>query len=57
MGVYRKLQVWERAHGLALEVYQVTRGFPKEELYGITSQLRRASVLVPASVVESTANG
>jgi four helix bundle protein len=52
MGDYRKLHVWERAHRLTLEVYQVTRTFPKEELYGMTSQLRRASVSVPATIAE-----
>jgi four helix bundle protein len=52
MGDYRKLQVWERAHRLTLEVYQVTRTFPKEELYGVTSQLRRASASIPANIAE-----
>ena len=52
MGNFRKLQVWERAHRLTLEVYHVTRTFPKEELYGMTNQLRRASVSVPANIAE-----
>ena len=38
MGDYRKLQVWERAHRLAFEVYQVTRTVPKEELHGVEAQ-------------------
>jgi four helix bundle protein len=52
VGDYRKMQVWERAHRLTLEVYEVRRTFPKEELYGMTSQLRRASASVPANMAE-----
>ena len=52
MGDYRKLQAWERAHRLTLEVYEVTRTFPKEEMYGMTNQLRRASASVPANIAE-----
>jgi four helix bundle protein len=52
VGDYRKLHVWERAHRLTLEVYEVTRTFPKEEMYGMTSQLRRASASVPANIAE-----
>ncbi len=39
---FRSLKVWEKAHGLALDVYRATSGFPKDELYGLTSQVRRA---------------
>jgi four helix bundle protein len=49
---YRKLEVWRRSHALALEVYRLTRPFPKEELFGLTSQLRRASVSVAANLAE-----
>ena len=52
MGDYRKLQVWQRAHRLTVEVYLVTRAFPQEELYGLTSQLRRAASSVPANIAE-----
>lgn len=52
MGDYRKLQVWERAHRLTLEVYDATRTFPKEEAYGLTSQIRRAASSVPANIAE-----
>jgi four helix bundle protein len=52
VGDYRKLQVWERAHGLTLDVYGVTRGFPREEMFGLTSQLRRASASIPANIGE-----
>jgi len=49
---YKKLIVWQKADGLAYEVYLATKSFPKEELYGITSQLRRAALSVPTNIVE-----
>jgi four helix bundle protein len=52
LGDYRKLQVWQRAHRLTVEVYLMTRAFPREELYGLTSQLRRAASSVPANIAE-----
>lgn len=52
MGDYRKLMVWERAHRLALEVYRATGSFPREETYGLTSQLRRSASSIPANLAE-----
>jgi four helix bundle protein len=52
MGDYRKLQVWERAHKLTLEVYAATRTFPKDEVFGLMSQLRRAAASIPANIAE-----
>jgi len=49
---YRKFEVWKKSHELALKVYELTKSFPKEEIYGITSQLRRASLSVPTNIVE-----
>ena len=49
---FRELKVWEKAHKLALEVYKVTAGFPRDELYGLTSQIRRASTSIPANIAE-----
>jgi four helix bundle protein len=49
---FRELKVWEKAHGLTLAVYQATGSFPREELYGLTSQLRRASSSIPANLAE-----
>jgi four helix bundle protein len=49
---FKELKVWEKAHSLALLVYQETRCFPKEERYGLTSQLRRAAGSVAANIVE-----
>ncbi len=49
---FRELKVWEKAHGLTLAVYRVTSGFPREELYGLTSQLRHAATSVAANLAE-----
>ena len=54
---FRKLAVWQRSHQLALDVYARTASFPKEELYGLTSQLRRASTSVPANIAEGCGRG
>src|SRR6188508_3362419 len=52
LGSYRDLKVWEKAHHLTLAVYAATRAFPREELYGLTSQVRRAAASVPANIAE-----
>lgn len=49
---FRQLKVWEKAHELTLSVYQVTASFPKEELYGLTSQIRRSCASIPANIAE-----
>jgi four helix bundle protein len=49
---FKDLRVWTKAHELTLAVYQKTRAFPKEEMYGLTSQLRRASASIGANVAE-----
>ena len=49
---HRDLQVWSKSYALALELYKVSRAFPKEELYGLTSQMRRAAVSVGANLAE-----
>jgi four helix bundle protein len=49
---FRQLKVWEKAHQLALAVYKATKEFPKEELYGLTSQIRRASMSIPTNIAE-----
>jgi four helix bundle protein len=46
------LKVWQKAHELTLAVYRITARFPREELYGLTSQLRRAAASVPANLSE-----
>ena len=49
---YTNLEVWQLARQLVTEVYAVSRNFPKEELFGLTNQLRRAAVSVPSNIAE-----
>lgn len=49
---FRSLQVWAKAHKLTLAVYKATASFPKDELYGLTSQMRRASSSIPTNIAE-----
>jgi four helix bundle protein len=51
-GTYADLEVWRAAMDLVERIYTVTKRFPKEEMYGLTSQLRRASVSVPSNIAE-----
>jgi four helix bundle protein len=53
---YKKLKVWEKAHRLALAIYNMSEKFPKEELYGLTSQIRRAAFSTPLNIVEGHAS-
>jgi len=49
---FRELKVWEKSHRLVLDVYGATGGFPREESYGLTAQLRRCTVSIPANISE-----
>ena len=49
---YRDLVVWQKAMGMVTGAYQLTKEFPKEEMYGLTSQLRRSAVSVPSNIAE-----
>ena len=49
---YKELVVWQRAMELVKEIYLLTKKLPKEELYGLTSQMRRASVSIPSNIAE-----
>ena len=49
---YRDLETWQVAMELVVEVYRVTKIFPKEELYGLTNQLKRAAVSIPSNIAE-----
>jgi four helix bundle protein len=49
---FRELKVWQRAHELTLAVYQVTASFPRDEMYGMTSQLRRSCSSIAANLAE-----
>lgn len=54
---FRKLKVWEKSHQLTLAVYRATARFPKDELYGLTSQLRRSCASVAANIAEGCGRG
>ena len=49
---FRKLDVWQKSHQVTLAVYTATTDFPKDELYGLTSQTRRAAASIPANIAE-----
>lgn len=49
---YRELQVWTKAHALTLDLYRLSRAFPREEIYGLTSQLRRSAMSIGANLAE-----
>ena len=49
---FRELKVWEKGHKLTLTSYRITGGFPKHELFGLTSQIRRCSSSIPANIAE-----
>jgi len=51
---FRNLKVWEKAHALTLAIYKSSKTFPRDEMYGLTSQMRRASVSIGANIAEGT---
>lgn len=54
MGIstFEDLEVWQRSHRLTLTVYRLTRSFPEDEKFGVTAQMRRAAVSIPANIAE-----
>lgn len=54
---FRKLKVWEKAHKLTLKIYKQSSTFPKEELFGLTSQLRRSTHSIPTNIAEGAGRG
>ena len=54
---FKKLKVWEKAHRLTLDVYQASANFPREELYGLTSQIRRSCLSIPSNIAEGCGRG
>ncbi|MFH0828556.1 MAG: four helix bundle protein [Candidatus Kerfeldbacteria bacterium] len=54
---YKELTVWQRAMELVSEIYALTGQFPKEEVYGLCSQLRRAAVAIPSNIAEGRYRG
>jgi len=53
---HRNLLAWQKAMDLAVEIYEITKEFPREETYGLTGQLRRAAVSVPSNIAEGAAD-
>ena len=49
---FQELIVWQKAHGFVLGVYKFSKGFPRDEVYGLTSQFKRAAVSIPANIAE-----
>ncbi len=56
-GSYKDLRVWQESFALSIAVYKLTRDFPSEEVYGLTSQLRRAAVSIPSNITEGYGRG
>ena len=54
---FRDLKVWEKAHLVTLEAYRATSSFPKDELFGLTSQIRRSASSIPANIAEGCGRG
>lgn len=54
---FRKYNVWEKSHEFVLRIYDFTRTFPNEEIFGITSQIRRASSSIPTNIAEGCGRG
>jgi four helix bundle protein len=54
VGNFRDLKVWEKAHQVTLDVYKATALFPRDEMYGLTGQLRRASASIPTNIAEGS---
>lgn len=49
---FKDLKVWQEAHSLTITIYEVTKPFPKEEVFGLTNQIRRAAVSIPSNIAE-----
>lgn len=54
---FRDLLVWQKSYALVLKVYEATHGFPSSEVYGLTSQIRRAAVSIPSNIAEGYCRG
>ena len=54
---HEKLEVWQKSMDLAVETYRITGAFPKEEMYSLTSQIRRCAISIPSNIAEGSARG
>jgi four helix bundle protein len=57
MASYKELIVWQKAFNVAVDIYSVTKKFPKEEIFGITSQIRRSAVSISSNIAEGSMRG
>lgn len=57
MASFRNLIVWSKSKSLVAEVYKATQKFPKEELFGLTSQIRRSAISIPSNIAEGSYRG
>lgn len=56
MNTFRDLLIWQKSMNLVTEIYQLTNSFPKEEIYGLSSQIRRCSISIPSNIAEGYGN-
>lgn len=54
MNNYKELKIWQKSVDLAVKIYEMTQDFPKEEVYGLTSQIRRSGVSIPSNIAEGS---
>lgn len=57
MASYRDLLVWQKSYRVTLEIYSVTASFPKDEIFGLVSQMRRSAVSIPSNIAEGNHRG
>lgn len=57
MGSFKELVVWQKSHAFTLSIYEMTKKLPKDEQFGLTSQMRRAAVSIPSNIVEGYERG
>lgn len=57
MKTHKDLIAWQKSIMLVTEIYRITKGFPRDEIYGLVNQLRRASVSIPSNIAEGAARG
>jgi four helix bundle protein len=54
---FREIKVWQKAHALTMQIYKATAAFPREEIYGLTSQMRRSASSIPTNIAEGCGRG
>ncbi len=57
MNKFKELKIWRKSINMVTEIYSITRTFPKEEIYGLTSQIRRCAISIPSNIAEGAGRG